>query len=183
MLFEDVPPGYKYCSDCMAFTPHNEIQLYGDVRHQCVVCDHTFGGYDPYCENCGYIFNEDDINGPDSYFEIIHGPGCHFGQAAIVDINNIQCLHDANESHADYILREFTHGLSFEDYHKLQTQLDYQFEYTCNCQRIKLFYANNRKSISTWHGHGMDCYNHIEWETVMICPICHEEAIFQDGNC
>lgn len=178
MIYNDLPPNYKYCMECLAFTPHTE----DDSDSVCDVCTEVIHSYDFYCMNCGYVFSEDDINGPEYYYETIHNDGCHFGIPCVHDSYIIH-IFDPEESNCDHILIEFVSGLSFDDRTKLHSQIMTAKETRCNCKRIKVYFANNKVSVRSWAGHGMDCSNHMEWETTMRCPICGEENVFEDGNC
>ena len=125
MLYNHIPDNYKYCMECMAFTPHSEnIDVYSEFT--CDVCGQDIKNYDNYCGRCGYVFSEDDLNGLDSYEQIVHGGGCHHSLPGGLNPDfQVSYLRDLDQTYAEQVLDEFVAALSSEDRIRLWQQIQY----------------------------------------------------------
>lgn len=187
MLYSELPENYKYCMECMAFTPHNHIDNDFD-NFECCVCHTVIKSYDMTCDYCGYVFNEDDLYGPDSYTITQHNEGCHFGSPRLAPNDDvvdyaISCLYDSDELYADWLLRQFVNNMRPKDLHKLRPHIKYQESISCGCPKITVYCDTNRIEYKSWYIYSMDCSNAMEWDVTMRCPKCQGVSIFSDGNC
>jgi hypothetical protein len=166
-----IPNGYAWCMECSALTPHIEDK-YGKA---CMVCEMSLSGIDA-CPNCEWSA-EEILSDPTVNHVQIHHPGCH-------------CSYESDESENDVFPESYSHAhdialgfykendISFHFIHPLNKR-----NVACGCPEVTIYTGLN--ILSHWEspGHGMDCYNHLEWGGTIRCPICGCIFEYSDSNC
>jgi hypothetical protein len=163
-----IPKGYAWCMECSALTPYNK-NTYG---HKCIVCG--FSSYSiELCPNCKWSA-EELLTGPTTHQVHIHPPGCHCSDESEND------MFPKSYSHAHDIALGFykENDISFHFIHPLNKR-----NVACGCPEVTIYTGLN--ILSHWEspGHGMDCYNHLEWGGTIRCPVCGCIFEYSDSNC
>ena len=152
----NIPEGYKYCAECELLTPHT---LKEDMW-ECDICSYSPIGY-YLCPNCQWEHDPDRDLQPESIDVKKHTEQCFKKQLEEVK-------KDAKNK---------------KDGWDMEVIFNKRVEEKCDCPTVTCYTISNCYNYSQWSPASLDCYNALEWEYEVMCPICNEIFEVQDGNC
>lgn len=153
-----IPPGYRWCIECNALTPHTEDKF----SFECRICQ-TRSGYGAYCPKCGYDA-DDEVETDLSSDVTLHHSGCHC--APEVDEFGVE----AWDFPARQIVNDFFGKCSwFPSDHKILKLHRQYINQECGCPKIRVF-----RHLHTFGHWAHQTMPDGEWDggCKIRCPIC-----------
>lgn len=153
-----IPPGYRWCRECDALTPHNQPK--GMYAHYCVVC-RCPSSYGAECPKCGYSA-EDTAEQEIEYEVILHHPGCHYEEDTDEE-SDLWKLGYRSWARATYDMFFRKYFWEF----RVTNRRDME-EIKCGCPRVTVF-----PNLHIY-GHWAQQYYDGDWNVgaTIRCPIC-----------